>query len=120
MATLEDLTDLTGRVYNVLNHGVVGDGLTDDAAGFATAFAAAPSDSLVVIPPGTYVIGSVVTVPKVLHILGLGAVIKAPNTLSGAAFRVRDSGLARLYGGTIRGLKVTRAARNWTDGSIGF
>jgi hypothetical protein len=66
-AKVQDLSaDLAAKVakdalvINVLDHGVVGDGVTDDAAAINAVIAASPAGSVVFFPAGNYVIGATV------------------------------------------------------------
>lgn len=64
---------LNNAVYNVKDFGATGDGGTDDAAAIAAAGAAAAAgDGLLFFPPGSYLLGSNVSIPKTVSIMGSG------------------------------------------------
>jgi hypothetical protein len=55
-----------GTSVNVKDFGAVGDGTTDDYAAFTAAIAAAPAGGSVLVPPGTYVLATRITINKAL------------------------------------------------------
>jgi hypothetical protein len=57
-------------VFNVKDHGAVGDGTTDDTTAIQSAITAAPAGSVVYLPPGTYKTSATLTVTKALRIVG--------------------------------------------------
>ena len=66
---------------SVRDYGAVGDGTTNDSAAFAAALAAS---STIIVPVGTYLLESQVTIPAAgKKILGLGGVIVRGTALSG-------------------------------------
>jgi hypothetical protein len=60
------------NVFNVLDHGAVGDGTTDDSAAFNAAIALAVQGDVVYVPPGTYALGSPVVLSLGVTLAGSG------------------------------------------------
>lgn len=52
----------TASFVNVKNYGAVGDGVTDDTTAIQAAITACPQFGIVLIPPGTYIISSLITI----------------------------------------------------------
>jgi parallel beta-helix repeat protein len=72
---------------NVKDYGAVGDGATDDATAYQNALnAAATGEKCVVIPEGTYIIGTTLTIDDDVTFRGIGwgSILKAKSTLPGA------------------------------------
>lgn len=73
-ATADDLySPIDGLYYNVLDHGAVGDGTTDDAPAINTLLASVPSGSVVTLPALPYAIGVPIVVPPGKTLMGLRA-----------------------------------------------
>lgn len=69
---------LNAQHVDVRAFGVVGDGVTDDAAALQSAVDAASANAKLFIPQGmTLLLGSTVTISRSLHIVGHGATLKA-------------------------------------------
>ena len=78
------------EAVSVKDFGAVGDGVTDDSTAFTNAFAA--SDS-VVVPPGTYLLSSLVNIPSGQSLeIQRGAVVKG-------AFYLPSPSKIRIFGG---------------------
>ena len=60
-------------VVNVKDFGAVGDGVHDDAQAIQAAVNATPLGGILVIPPGTFYLGSTVNVPNPISIVGAGS-----------------------------------------------
>jgi hypothetical protein len=75
-------------VYDVKNgYGATGDGFTDDTAAISVALSEATPGSVVLFPPGTYLITYLPVIPKSLYLSGYGATIKTvTNRGAGWAF----------------------------------
>ena len=63
-----------GHLYNVRVYGAVGDGITDDTIAFQNAISAAQKDDngTVMIPSGTYIISSTLTITNRIGFIGMG------------------------------------------------
>ncbi len=57
-------------VINVKDYGATGDGTTDDSANIQAAIAASPVGAIVYFPPGTYVIGTLISLKAYRHYVG--------------------------------------------------
>lgn len=69
-----------GILYNVKSYGAKGDGTTDDTAATASAISAAPSNSTIVFPKGSYKANIVITKP--LRLMFMESTIIARDTSS--------------------------------------
>src|SRR5882762_1221806 len=94
--TIPDITGLVSKDtirYNAKDHGVVGNGTTDDQAALQTIVNALPVGSVIFLPAGTYLLRSGVKWKSGISLVGAGAgktILKANN--SGPA-----SGFAPIY-----------------------
>ena len=73
---------MDSQVINVKDHGVVGDGTTDDAAAINSVISGAAVGSTIYFPKGTYIVGSVITLASDLTYVGSNVdqtIIKAKN-----------------------------------------
>jgi hypothetical protein len=94
---------------SVKDYGAEGDGSTDDRKAIQEAFDDAPSGGTVVIPPGTYAIGSELNVNKPLVVYAHGATIKATGGMPYMLrYRAGAEGLdtTRVIGHGIQGLTL--------------
>lgn len=69
------------QVVSIMDHGAVGDGVTDDQAAWNAAFAATPEGGTLLLPAGrSFAIPAAVTINKTIRVLGYGATITKPTT----------------------------------------
>ena len=87
--------------------GAVGDGVTDNASAFASAFAAIDDNTILVVPQGTFLVSSAlastVTGKKNIKIIGHGGVIKAGVDQTSESFWLKFVSCSDIE---ITGLKV--------------
>lgn len=86
---------LPSLTYNVLDYGADPTGIVDSAAAFSAAVAAMPSSGgILVVPAGTYLLASTVTLDRPVRILGEAAddtVSRITFTGSGAGFNIQHA-----------------------------
>lgn len=99
--------------------GAKGDNSTDDAAALQAALNAAPSNGVLVLPPGTYRLGSPLVVSKVCHLRAWGATLRYTGSAGPAAVTFGDPLGGRLYGGSIEGLQVYKDPQDWLTSLVG-
>jgi Pectate lyase superfamily protein len=110
---------LSATLLDVRDYGATGDGVTDDASALNDALAAIVNGGTLVIPPGTYLCRSQITLTKAgtqprACIYGYGAVIKTEGAISGLKL-TRGS----TWGGiSVYGLTVNH--RGNADATYGF
>jgi hypothetical protein len=81
-------------VVSVKDFGAVGDGVANDRAAFVAADAAAPADSLLFIPPGSYLLnGSPFTISR--RVLAHGVAISGTATLTAPLLENTSAGVVR-------------------------
>lgn len=95
-----------GPVLDVLDHGARGDGITDDADAFRSAFRAAAEagGGTVRLPPLTYLLNEVVLLVDDLDLEGAGATLI--KTAGPPVFFAASSGPERGYGSGVRRVRV--------------
>jgi hypothetical protein len=121
-AKLDDNFDLLATA-NVRALGATGDGVTDDYAAFADAWAAVKTTGgIVVVPPGSYYLGTQwlidvdLTAPHNYLILGYGAELLAAPAVTGHAIKVYKS--FNNFGVTIEGLHFNHRNNTTVGGCI--
>lgn len=82
-----ELESVYARGANVKSFGAVGDGVTDDSAAFAAAFAAADT---VFAPRGTYLVASGVTVPARKELWGEWARSYTGDSIAGTILKIAN------------------------------
>jgi hypothetical protein len=87
-STVRGLDDKLAEFVSVKDFGAVGDGVADDTAAIQSALTAAPNDSAVFIPAGTYSIGNITIPNKRLSIIGEG---QYASVLVGRAAAIANS-----------------------------
>jgi polygalacturonase len=109
----------TTPVVNAKSYGAKGDGVADDSAAIAAAFTAAGVGGRIVIPKGTYLISSMLTLPDKATLTMYGAVLK--QNVANITVLKAGSG-CRVLGGQITGLSTDFVARtgSFTPTSIGL
>lgn len=108
--THNKLTKVTDPYIDVRAYGAVGDGVTDDTAALQAALTAATGKTLL-LPVGTYIHSSLLTLPSNITIYGYGATIKAANALSKTIGGMSVTGKTDLqvFGLTYDGNRASRA-----------
>lgn len=69
---LSDVQKVVGTFINAQNYGAIGDGTTDNATAFQTAFASLGSGGTLYIPPGTFFSTSALNPPSNVTVIGAG------------------------------------------------
>ncbi|MEQ7008472.1 right-handed parallel beta-helix repeat-containing protein [Actinopolymorpha sp. B17G11] len=114
---LASKVDKDVQVWNVLDHGVIGDGVAVDTAALQAVLTAAPAGTRVVIPEGvTCKINGTLTISKKLHLSGgeivqtatnLEAIILTPAASGSSIRNVRMTGPGAVnYGGQCRAIHL--------------
>jgi hypothetical protein len=101
-------------VYNVMNYGAKGDGVTDDTAAIRAAVNAATTGSSVVVPPGTYLMTSWIYLKNDISIVGTPGSSVLTMPAGGGGFFYGQS----LSNVTLQGL--TLHASSYNDGVEGI
>lgn len=110
-------------IYNVRTYGAKGDGIADDSAAVASAIEAMPDDGGVLkFPPGTYFLGTTITINKTITIEGSGYSSVITGTAS--PLITTDQNVAHKF--MMRDIKVVTTASNtgvyinktWTAGAV--
>ena len=86
--TLSDIRQFADAVYNVLDYGAVGDGVTDDYSAIQDAIDACDTNGggIAYIPAGTYLVGTVLLVGDNTQVIGGGmenTIIMADSSMTG-------------------------------------
>lgn len=72
--------EIASRLFNIIDFGAVGDGVTDDTNAFKTAIATLTNGESLYLPPKTYLIKDTLTISdKQLSIVGDGGLVVAPG-----------------------------------------
>lgn len=89
---------------SVREFGAKGDGTTDDATAFNNAIAAVPTGGTLIIPPGTYLLSTGITITKAINILGAGL---SATKLKGASIAILTlAPTSAVYGSSVRNLDI--------------
>lgn len=113
--TVSGYTTNINGFFNVKAYGAIGDGSTDDTSAFASAITAAAaisslnaSGTTIVIPPGTYKITSLLTIPPHITVLGSGCYSTRINSTvaGGFTFQIGNSTTVLSYGCKIADLSI--------------
>lgn len=117
---------VSGKFVSVKDYGAIGDGVIDDTAAIQGALNAAPAGATVVMPPGTYRVSTVITVPSGVQLVGLGI---GSNIFGGYVEIIGDlsvSPIVTVTGGAgshssgIRSLSISRGSGAIPASSIGL
>lgn len=105
---------------SVIDFGATGDGTTNDSKAIQTAInSAALTGAVVEIPPGTYIIGTKLTMNKPIHLRGSGwkTILKAKNSLNDHLIEFTGASQA-MFGAVISDLKLDGNQANQSSGDI--
>jgi hypothetical protein len=115
--------NVTDLVYNVKSYGATGNGTTDDTAAIQAAITAASAGGIVWFPPGTYQIGSTITVTTPgTTLAGAGPIASTVRATAGltAGHMIQIGNGSDTYAdGRIEGLSLTSASAK-TGGAAVF
>jgi hypothetical protein len=110
---------LNNAVFNVKDYGAKGDNATDDTSAIALAItkaAAASPNSLVLFPPGQYVVSSTLNIPTTVQVVGYGSAVStivfAP-TANGTCMKV-SAGASQALKNRVVGIGFYSADTTWT------
>ncbi len=121
-SAVQGTLDTSYPVINVQSYGAKGDGSTDDTTAIQNALNAVPSSgATVVLPAGTYMISSTLTIDKdgtILTGVGAGSIIRvASGALGIDAIKIGNGGTTRAHCG-VRNLCLDAAAQK--TGGVGI
>jgi hypothetical protein len=106
------------------DYGVAFNGVTDDAANLQTAInAAIAADKPLILPPGTAIVGTTLTLTDSLTLLGSGresTILKAKNALNGYVIQFNGSSVNGLIGAYFADFAIDGNSANQTSGSGGI
>lgn len=111
------------ELFNVKDaaYGAKGDGSTDDSTAIAAAITAAKSaGGVVYFPPGTYIIGTTLTLQSKVHLRGAGPEVtklKLKNSANTNVIKTANYGAAGIRDFSIRDLTIDGNNANNTEGS---
>jgi parallel beta-helix repeat protein len=102
-----------GNIFNVKDYGATGDGVTNDTVAIQTALTAATAapPSVVLFPPGTYVVSTQLSVGSGTTLQGYGATLFKAAGSTGHVIRVATGAVdAKVMGLTINGNKAANTS----------